>query len=64
MCWVLSVDFFSYGRRFCCVQEPASCAQVRLFAFPPPLVGLELGRERGGCSFCKCFCKAADLKLL
>jgi hypothetical protein len=28
-----------------------SCAQVRLFAFPPPLVGAELRRERGSCSF-------------
>jgi hypothetical protein len=41
----------SYDRHFCCVQEPASCAQVRLFAFPPPLLGAELQRERGSCSF-------------
>jgi hypothetical protein len=30
---------------------PASCTGVRLFAFPPPLLGAELGRERGSCSF-------------
>jgi hypothetical protein len=27
------------------------CAQVHLFPFPPPLVGVELGHERGSCSF-------------
>jgi hypothetical protein len=34
-----------------CVQKLASCAQVRLFAFPPALVGAELQHERGSCSF-------------
>jgi hypothetical protein len=51
MCWVLSMDFLSDflsdGRCFCCVQEPASCAGVRLFVCPPPLVGAELGRKQG-----------------
>jgi hypothetical protein len=51
ICWVLSMDFLSYGRRFCCGQEPASCSQVRLFAFPPPLVGAELERKRDSCRF-------------
>jgi hypothetical protein len=39
------MDFPSYGRHFCCVQKLASCAQVHLFAFPPPLVGAELERK-------------------
>jgi hypothetical protein len=39
------MDFPSYGRCFCCVQEPVSCAQVHMFAFPPPLVGAELERK-------------------
>jgi hypothetical protein len=30
-------------------QHP--CARAHLFAFPPPLVGTELGREHGSCSF-------------
>jgi hypothetical protein len=51
MCWVLSMDFLSYGRCFCCVQELVSCALVHPFAFPPPLVGVELWREHGSHSF-------------
>jgi hypothetical protein len=57
MCWVLSMDFLSYGRHFCCVQKPASCAQVHLFVFPPPLVGAELERKPGSHSFVSPFVK-------
>jgi hypothetical protein len=46
-----------------------SYARARLFVFPPPLVGVELGHEGCGCSFfgkclCLCWCPATDLKLL
>jgi hypothetical protein len=53
----LSVDFLSYGRHFCCVQELASCAQVHQFVFPPSLVGVKLRREHGSHSFVSTFVK-------
>jgi hypothetical protein len=31
-----------------------ACARVCLFAFPPPLLGVELGCERGSYSFFVC----------
>jgi hypothetical protein len=37
-------------------QHP--CAQVRLFVFPLPLVGVELGHKYGSCSFLGLFLQA------
>jgi hypothetical protein len=36
---------------FAVSRSQHSCAQACLFVFPPPLVGAELGYERGSCSF-------------
>jgi hypothetical protein len=44
---------------------PAVHERARLFAFPPPPVGAELGQSRVAAAVsCKRFCLAADLKLL
>jgi hypothetical protein len=48
MCWVLSMDSLSYGRL---PAVPRSQHLWLLFAFPPLLVGAELGHECGSCSF-------------
>jgi hypothetical protein len=48
---VLSMDFLSYGRRFCYVQEVGILCTGVLFAFPPPLVGVELKHKHGSCRF-------------
>jgi hypothetical protein len=46
-------------------MDSLSYGKHSLFAFPPPLLGAELGHECGSCSiFVSTFCKAADLKLL
>jgi hypothetical protein len=64
ICWVLSMDFLSYGRSFFCAQELASCAQVRLFAFLLPLWGWSYRVSMAASGFCKHFCKVADLKFI